>query len=32
MIWGSPFEKEIKASLLNRWIDKAIDNNTFIRI
>jgi hypothetical protein len=28
----TPFEKEIKASLLNRWIDKAIDNGVFIKI
>lgn len=28
----TPFEKEIKASLLNRCVDKAIDNGVFIKI
>lgn len=28
----TPFEREIKASLLNRWIDKAVDNGDFIKI
>lgn len=28
----TPFEKQIKASLLNRWVDKSIDSGTFIKI
>lgn len=28
----SSFGNEIKASLLNRWISKAIENNEFIKI
>lgn len=28
----TPFNNEIKASELNRWITKAIENNTFIRV
>lgn len=28
----TPFSFEIKASFLNRWVDKAIDNEEFIKI
>ena len=28
----TPFENEIKASMLNRWIGKAIDKNSFVKI
>ncbi len=28
----TPFDNEIKASFLNRWVDKAIDNEEFIKI
>ena len=28
----TPFEREVKASLLNRWIDKAIDKQIFVKL
>ena len=28
----TPFENEIKASMLNRWIGKAIDKKSFVKI